>query len=115
MDSFVIKATNKFLKEAKKLLSDKDLEELYDLLSINPTVGVLIKGTGGVRKLRWSPKSSNKGKSGGIRILYHYSNDVLIIMLGAFSKSVSENISDADKQVLKKLIPKLIENFKEKL
>lgn len=115
MDNFVIKATDKFLKDAKKLLSDQDLEELYDLLSLNPTVGVVIKGTGGVRKLRWSPKASHKGKSGGVRILYHYSNNVLVILLGLFSKSVADNISDKEKNQLKKLVPELIKLFKDEL
>gem|GEM_PF-5405681 len=87
MDNFVIKATDKFLKDAKKLLSDQDLEELYDLLSINPTIGVL----------------------------YHYSNNILIILLGVFSKSVMENISAAERKQLKKLVPQLIELFKEEL
>jgi mRNA-degrading endonuclease RelE of RelBE toxin-antitoxin system len=115
MDEFVIKATPKFLREAHKLLSEDDLEQLYDLLSINPNIGSVISGTGGVRKLRWSPKRSNKGKSGGVRILYHYSNHVLIILLGVFSKSESENISQAEKNELKNLLPSLIKIFKEDL
>ena len=97
MDEFVIKATPKFLREAHKLLSEDDLEQLYDLLSINPNIGSVISGTGGVR------------------ILYHYSNHVLIILLGVFSKSESENISQAEKNELKNLLPSLIKIFKEDL
>ncbi len=115
MSEIVIKATAKFQKEAKKLLSDEDLERLYDYLSLNPSSGAVIRSTGGVRKLRWSPKSSNKGKSGGLRVLYHYSNNILILLLGAYPKSEIDNISDADKNTLKKLIPQLIERFKEEL
>jgi hypothetical protein len=33
-------------------------------LSMHPNAGVLIKGTGGIRKLRWA--RSGRGKSGGV-------------------------------------------------
>jgi mRNA-degrading endonuclease RelE of RelBE toxin-antitoxin system len=110
-----VKATSKFLKDIKKLLNAEELEELYDYLSENPTAGVVIKSTGGVRKLRWSVKSLNKGKSGGLRILYHYSNNILVILLGAFSKSEAQNISEAEKNTLKKILPNLIEQLMEDL
>jgi mRNA-degrading endonuclease RelE of RelBE toxin-antitoxin system len=111
----VVKVTAKFEKETKKLLTTEDLEELYDYLSENPTAGPIIRSTGGVRKLRWSSKKSNKGKSGSLRILYHYSNNILIIMLGAFSKSEAGNISEAEKNTLRKILPKLIEQLMEDL
>jgi hypothetical protein len=46
------------------------LEENADLISHlarHPDDGVLIKGTGGIRKLRWAAKG--KGKSGGVRVI----------------------------------------------
>lgn len=111
----IVKVTAKFQKDVKKLLAISELEELYDYLSENPNAGLIIKLTGGVRKLRWSPKSSHRGKSGSLRILYHYSNNILVILLGAFSKSDMENISQAERNALRKVIPKLIEQFKEEL
>jgi putative transcriptional regulator len=109
MAEIVVKVTAKFVKDTKNLLTTEDLEELYDYLSENPTAGPIIKSTGGLRKLRWSSKKSNKGKSGSLRIIYHYSNNILVIMLGVFSKSEIENISEAEKNTLKKILPKLIE------
>ena len=35
----------------------------------NPTVGDVVPGTGGVRKLRWS--RPGMGKRGGMRVLYY--------------------------------------------
>jgi hypothetical protein len=49
-------------------LSDDDLKDLQEYLIINPETGSVIQGTGGVRKIRWALK--NRGKSGGIRVLY---------------------------------------------
>ena len=62
--------TSIFTKELVKLLSDDEDRMLQHNLVIRPTAGSLIKGTGGLRKIRW--KSSGKGKSGGLRIIYYY-------------------------------------------
>ncbi len=44
------------------------LFQLY--LMNNPEKGDIIKGSGGVRKIRWA--INNKGKSGGIRVIYYW-------------------------------------------
>lgn len=48
-----IKATPAFMRDAKKLLSPEALSELTDSLVLVPEQGLLIQGTGGVRKMRW--------------------------------------------------------------
>lgn len=97
MSSIIIKITPAFEKMAKRLIDKVSLQELYDYLSVNPDIGPIIKGTGGVRKIRWKTKTLNKGKSGSLRILYHYSNDVLIILITVYIKSERENITAEDK------------------
>ena len=49
-------------------LDDEDLAELERMLCFNPEAGELIKGTGGLRKVRWNLR--NKGKQGGARVIY---------------------------------------------
>jgi len=61
--------TSIFTKELVKLLPDDEYRMLQHNLLIRPTAGSLIKGTGGLRKIRW--KSYGKGKSGGLRIIYY--------------------------------------------
>lgn len=112
MNSLVIKSTPKFDELASKLMKDATLDELLTFLEQNPEHGRIISGTGGVRKLRWKNDKNNKGKSGGVRVLYHYSNEVLIILVTLFEKSEKENISVAEKAKLKKLMPKLIEYYR---
>jgi len=94
-------------------LSDDDLKELQEYLSINPDSGNIIKNTGGVRKLRWALKT--KGKSGGIRVLYV---DFLfyekIYLLSVYPKSKKENISEKEKQVIKKLVDQLKDELRRK-
>jgi len=51
-----------------------------------PDAGDLIKGSGGVRKVRWA--SAGTGKSGGIRVIYYWKkSDHEIWMLTLYSKS----------------------------
>jgi mRNA-degrading endonuclease RelE of RelBE toxin-antitoxin system len=108
-----IKTTPSFDHQAKKLLTAEAQGNLFDYLEVNPEKGDLISGTGGVRKLRWTTGKNNKGKSGGVRILYHYSKGILIILITLYSKNETENITDAEKNELKKLIPELIRKYKE--
>ncbi len=110
---FIIKTTPAFDKKAKKILTTESIESLYDYLEAQPEKGSLIKGTGGVRKLRWQSGKNIKGKSGGVRVLYHYSKEVLIILITLYDKSEKDDISDEERNQLKKLMPQLIAKYKE--
>lgn len=113
MKKIIIKTVPYFERQAKKLLTEKAAEELFDHLEQFPEEGDLIPGTGGVRKLRWVTGKNNKGKSGGVRVLYHYSKSVLVILIMLYSKNDKENISDAEKNELKKLVPQLVSKYQE--
>lgn len=115
MSNIYIKTTPAFERKAKKLLTVAALEDLFDYLEIHPEKGDLIQGTGGVRKLRWRTGKDNKGKSGGIRVLYHYSKDVLVLLIALYSKTEKENISQAERNELKQLLPELVSKYKEEL
>lgn len=113
MQKLVIRTTPSFDRQAKKHLSIEAKEALYDYLEAQPEKGDVITGTGGVRKLRWVTGKDNKGKSGGVRVLYHYSKDVLVVLIMLYRKNELENISEAEKHELKKLIPQLLKKYKE--
>lgn len=94
-------------------LTDNDLKDLQEYLIINSESGTIIQGTGGVRKLRWA--LNNKGKSGGIRVLYI---DFLvyekIYLLMAYPKSQKYNITDNEKKIIKKLVTDLKDELRRK-
>lgn len=113
MRKVIIKTVPYFERQAKKLLTNKVTEELFDHLEQHPEEGDLVSGTGGVRKLRWATGKNNKGKSGGVRVLYHYSENILVILIMLYSKNDKENITDAEKNELKKLVPQLVRKYKE--
>ncbi|WP_198552883.1 hypothetical protein [Psychromonas sp. Urea-02u-13] len=52
-----------YKKQVQKHLSESDSELLINYLAEHPKAGVLMQGTGGIRKLRWA--KNGRGKSGG--------------------------------------------------
>ena len=61
--------TRLFTKLVPQYLSDDEYAALQQALVADPTAGDLIRGSGGVRKLRWSV--AGRGKRGGIRVIYY--------------------------------------------
>lgn len=95
--------TSTLTKRIQLLISDDDYRQLQLLLIKFPEIGKVIKGSGGVRKIRWS--NSGAGKRGGIRVLYYYMNHLdQIYMLFAFSKSDFSDLSNEQLRLLKKVV-----------
>lgn len=83
--------TSLFTKVIADFLTDDEYSSLQLFLTERPDAGQIIKGTRGVRKLRWSTR--DRGKSGGIRVIYYWRvSEHEIWMLTAYSKSARENI-----------------------
>lgn len=97
--------TDLFTRDVLALLSDDEYAEVQGALIVNPEVGDLIRGTGGLRKLRWSQQRRGKGKRGGVRVIYYwYASGSLIYMLLAYSKNEQDDLSAAQKRVLIRLV-----------
>ena len=89
-----------------KLLSQSERHALISYLSVHPQAGVLIEGSGGIRKLRWTRGSS--GKRGGVRVIYYYHNNSMpLYLLTLFAKNEMANISSKEKIILSKLVKQL--------
>jgi len=102
-----------FQKSSKNVLTQKERDELFYYLSQNPTDGDLIKGTGGIRKLRWSSKG--KAKSGGSRIIYFFYNEKIpLFLLTLFSKNQKINLNKSEQEELAKLAKTLVKNYSRK-
>jgi mRNA-degrading endonuclease RelE of RelBE toxin-antitoxin system len=61
--------TKLFSRLLQNYLSDDEYAALQNFLVDNPEAGDLIRGSGGVRKLRWG--LVGRGKRGGIRVIYY--------------------------------------------
>ena len=100
-----------FQKFTKSYLSEKECTEIINYVAANPNQGDIIRGTGGIRKLRFAI-SNNKGKSGGMRIIYFYHNENMpVFLITGFIKSKMENINESDCNKLKKLSDELIKLY----
>lgn len=101
-----------FIRRAEKMLLDKERENLINHLAADPKAGILLKGTGGIRKLRW--KRTGSGKSGGVRVIYYFHSEVYpLFLLTLFGKSEKTNISKAERNMLAKLTEELLAAYKK--
>lgn len=66
MFSFV--ETSTFTRLIQDYLTDDDYGLLQQELMRNPEAGAVIRGAGGVRKIRWA--AAGRGKRGGYRVIY---------------------------------------------
>jgi hypothetical protein len=96
---FIFIETKLFTRLADERLSDDDLSRLQGYLNENAEAGDIVRGSGGVRKLRWA--AAGRGKRGGLRIIYYLrSKQGEIWLLTLYAKNEAESISGA---VLKKI------------
>lgn len=83
--------TSTFTKLLPNYLSDEEYQGLQIYLMQKPDAGDIVKGSGGVRKVRWA--SEGKGKSSGVRAIYYWKKpDHEIWMLTLYSKSEQSTI-----------------------
>ena len=72
-------------------LSDEAYLKLQGELIQDPGAGKVVRGSGGVRKLRWA--APGRGKRGGYRVIYYVRRSKKIIwMLTIFPKSEADSI-----------------------
>lgn len=90
--------TSTFTKQITTLLTDEEYGKFQLRLAANPGLGALIKGGGGIRKVRVA--AGSRGKSGGGRIIYYWAvrRDV-ILLLYAYPKNVTADLTP--KQIAK--------------
>ena len=91
--------TRLFTSLVHRYLADEEYAALQQALADNPEAGAVIRGSGGVRKLRWGV--SGRGKRGGVRVIYYLrSRQDEIWMLTLYAKNEAQSIPG---HVLKKI------------
>lgn len=97
--------TSLFTRQVLELLPDEEYAAMQAALIRHPQAGVVIQGTGGLRKFRW--KRPGAGKSGGVRVIYYWlCADRQIRLLMLYPKSRKDDLSAAEKAALKKVVEK---------
>lgn len=89
-----------------EVLTDEQYGLLQGSLVARPDAGDLIKGSGGIRKLRWA--LPGRGKRGGARVIYFWRvTESQILMLTMYAKNEQANLTAAQVQQLAKLVEAL--------
>ena len=95
--------TSVFTRQVTRLLSDDRYRSLQLALLLRPEQGSLVRGTGGLRKLRWNVAGT--GKRGGVRTLYYWDKpEETIYLLFLYAKSDREDLSPQQLRTVSKLI-----------
>ena len=99
----VIKETSVFTRQVSKLLDAESYRLLQLRLAADPEAGDLIRGTGGLRKIRW--QGSGRGKRGGVRVIYYWAahHDVVLMLL-MYGKNERDDLSAEQSKVLVALV-----------
>ena len=104
--------TPSYLADAERLLSPDERKAVVDRLAADPTCGVVVPGSHGIRKVRFG--FGGRGKSGGARIIYLFAGENLpIFILAVFAKNEKANLSVAERNTLGKMIVYMIENYRK--
>lgn len=87
-------------------MTEDDRVMVADYIAANPQAGDLIKGSGGIRKVRIA--KPGVGKSGGWRVLTAYVSDtVAVLLVTAYGKNQRGNVSKAEVNEMAKLMKEL--------
>lgn len=85
-----------------------DLTALQLMIMTNPKGSPVVKGTGGLRKMRFAPDRWNVGKSGAARVCYAYfERNWTVLLLMAHEKGAKENLTDTERAAVKHYIHKV--------
>lgn len=92
-----------FTRVIERLVSDEDYRSLQVALMLRPEQGLVIRGGGGLRKVRWARPGG--GKSGGLRVIYYWAPaEEALYMLYAFAKSEQGDLTVRQTRALGQLV-----------
>jgi hypothetical protein len=92
-----------FTRLVTKRLDDEDYRALQITLLLRPEQGVVIPGSGGLRKIRWG--AEGRGRRGGLRVIYFWHRaSATCYMLFLYQKNEQGDLSPAQTRALARLV-----------
>ena len=96
-----------FTRFCEEHCSDDDLRDLQQRLIERPDAGDLIRGSKGLRKLRWA--LPGRGKSGGARAIYYWRSAAgCIYLLYAYAKNAQADLTEVQRKLLVKWVNEVL-------
>lgn len=94
-----------FTRHLASYLDDDEYKALQAEMMKNPEAGDVIKGTGGLRKLRFGDETRGKGKRGGLRVIYYWwLGGAQFWLFTLYNKDEMKDLTPKQREVLKDLL-----------
>ena len=94
--------TSVFTREIKDLLPDEEYRMLQTALMFRPDAGDIIRGGGGLRKVRWN--LPGRGKRGALRVIYYWDPPEIIYMLLPYKKTDQDDLTPEQLKFLRNMV-----------
>ena len=92
-----------FTAAIRRHLADDAYRQLQLAHLLRPEQGPVIKGSGGLRKLRWA--SASQGKQGGLRVIYYWAPaEAVCYMLYVYTKNEQGDLTSQQVRRLARLV-----------
>jgi hypothetical protein len=92
-----------FTTAIQRHLDDERYRQLQIALMLRPEQGAVIRGSGGLRKVRWATPGA--GKRGGLRVIYYWARgDEPFYMVYAYTKSEQGDLTPAQTRQLSRMV-----------
>jgi len=102
IDLMIFLETSVFTREINDLLPDESYRMLQTALMYRPDAGNIIRGGGGLRKVRWNLPGS--GKRGALRVIYYWDPPDTIYMLLPYKKTDQDDLTPEQLKFLRAMV-----------
>ncbi|KFK93654.1 MULTISPECIES: hypothetical protein [unclassified Serratia (in: enterobacteria)] len=94
-----------FERYRSEYLTDDEFRDLQQTLLKNPECGDVIKHTGGLRKVRFADSRRQKGKRGGIRVIYYwYLEKSQFLLFTLYDKDQKDDLTRPQQELLRGML-----------
>jgi len=94
-----------FSRFRRDYLDDDAFRRLQELLLAEPLAGDVIQGTGGLRKVRFADSRRQKGKRGGLRVIYYFWHEGgQFWLFTLYDKDEAADLTAAERKAVKALL-----------
>ena len=95
--------TSTFTKQLSRHFDDDSYAALQAFLSVHPEAGDVIRGSSGIRKIRWA--MPGRGKRGGSRVIYYWlAEQDHIYLLTVYAKGVKDDLTATERDAWRKAV-----------
>ena len=94
-----------FERRRQLFLDDRQFADLQQQLLANPESGDLIEGTGGLRKARFVDARRQKGKRGGLRVVYFWwAAGCQFWLFTVYDKDEADDLTPSERRALRNMV-----------